>query len=304
MFIPGLHGLDPAYSATQKRADQLHFSPFTNRRGPRGPSQMIGFAQSRSGLVRPINSQPIYSPLSVATTCNLTYPNLQQQVSYGSGPRGTNEPYEAFELGPDLKTTSATNPPPSSLAGSGWKAKVSDSYAENTFVWVNPSKHIQAFFPVNFHRPHELQQSSTDKHFLSSVSGNHCLPHWTNKSSDEKMYRNLLVVQFLRYTRKILMTLRVILRLGHFLCLWFVVGNLWHVIIQTIARQVMPDKYRVYSEILFFEKWPGFKMKSILCLILVEIWTDRVQTSKGWIKLVLMVLYANCFQLILNWVFR
>ncbi|TPP56149.1 Protocadherin-11 X-linked, partial [Fasciola gigantica] len=132
-FIPGLHRLDlfdPTYNATQKRADQLNFSPFTNRRGPRGPNHPSTFAQPRSGPAHPIESHTIYSPLSVATTCNLTYPTLQP-LPYGSETEDANERYEAFELAPEFKSTSETN---TSRGGSGWKAKVSDSYAENTFV--------------------------------------------------------------------------------------------------------------------------------------------------------------------------
>ncbi|KAF7259301.1 hypothetical protein EG68_03249 [Paragonimus skrjabini miyazakii] len=128
-FAPILDGRDTE-SYYRVRKQTRPFSPAVHHK-PNEDNRTIPVCRPIS-TARPepvrLNSSAFYNPFNmVANTTAMTYPTLTYD------PGSDLEPYEQYELEADTGDQDGTKPR-AHAGGSGWKVKLADAYAENTFV--------------------------------------------------------------------------------------------------------------------------------------------------------------------------
>ncbi|KAF8563890.1 hypothetical protein P879_11183 [Paragonimus westermani] len=130
-FIPILDGIDTgSYYGVGKQSQPLnlvaHHKPSEDNRSI---PVCRPISTARPEPVR-LNSSAFYNPFNVvAITTAMTYPTLTYD------PESDLEPYEQYELEADTGDPDDTKPRAhAGGSGRGWKPKLADAYAENTFV--------------------------------------------------------------------------------------------------------------------------------------------------------------------------
>ncbi|CAI2737871.1 unnamed protein product, partial [Dicrocoelium dendriticum] len=111
-----------AFQISKNGQEILHHIPFGQ--------QNMCIPKPKASRTKPhgaTSNASFYSPLSVATTVQLSYPTFQSMCYGQTTMESDRDQYEHFELGPkDV----CTNEP----QVVGWKSKFIDTYAENSFV--------------------------------------------------------------------------------------------------------------------------------------------------------------------------
>ncbi|CAL8087384.1 unnamed protein product [Calicophoron daubneyi] len=132
-FAPIADGFDEcAYPDKLQETAMLQYSPMTRRKTRTVPVNLSTLTSKPVPVRYPPAS--FYDPSGTTQNFDLMYPTFQTAV-YGQNEDGNKGKYEEFELCQGAPATQAQmNDASLPHNGSGWKTKMADAYAENSFV--------------------------------------------------------------------------------------------------------------------------------------------------------------------------